>query len=91
MIPHTRNGHGDVSYVFPLQRCLRACRGHNAHSGFLIIDARDLCSVIVRDIVHVVQDLIRITLRDYHVGKASVPAGRFPLVAERECMAFTSA
>lgn len=72
----------------------RAYRGHNAHSGFLIIDACDLCSVIVRDIVHVVQDLIRITLRDYRVGKASVPAGRFPLAAERKrivSIAFTSA
>lgn len=53
------------------------------HSGFLIIDARDLCSVIVRDIVHVVQDLIRITLRDYRVGKAigRVLVARYPLVA----------
>lgn len=62
-----------------------AYRGHNAwHSGFLIIDARDLCSVIVRDIVHVAQNLIRITLRDYRVRKRRlVRIGRFPLAVER--------
>jgi hypothetical protein len=53
--------------------------------GFLIIDAHDLCFVIVRDIVHVAQDLIRIIPRDYRAAKArSVPVGRFPSIVERE-------